>query len=381
MILKRVSFVWRALAGRLALSAASLAFVLILLELGLRTAGVAPKGPGDRVRTLRVGRALLLDCYPSNPRGYFDIDLRSPAVQARYAAGGLIQQFASTTPFAVEYRFNSQRFRGPEFKPKAAGTFRVAILGDSFTEGRGVREADALPSVLERVLNAGEPGRWEVLNCGRRGADFPALYETFEELLPESPDLVIYALVLNDVERAPGWDQAYPALNDWILDQHGRIDRDLPLGLARSRLARLLSERVKTYFMGRQTTRWYKDLYGDENRLGWERTQDYWQRMNRQLKENGGGFLIVSWPLLLGLEGDYPFASLHATIGHACLRLGIPYDDLLPVLRGQRSSALWAHPLDMHPNEIAHRQVAEHLAPLVRALASSRPLPSSPAAF
>ena len=41
-----------------------------------------------------------------------------------------------------------------------------------------------------------QPGTWEVRNCGRRGTDFPALYEAFEQILPYEPDLVIYALVL-----------------------------------------------------------------------------------------------------------------------------------------------------------------------------------------
>ena len=32
------------------------------------------------------------------------------------------------------------------------------------------------------------------------------------------------------------------------------------------------------------------------------------------------------------------------------------------------ASSLWVHPLDMHPNEVAHRLAAESLAPVVAAL-------------
>ena len=45
---------------------------------------------------------------------------------------------------------------------------------------------------------------------------------------------------------------------------------------------------------------------------------------------------------------------------------------LLPVLRGHDTPSLWAHPADWHPNALAHRLVAEALAPRVRAL---RPAP------
>ena len=52
--------------------------------------------------------------------------------------------------------------------------------------------------MLERRLNAAAPGRFEVLNCGRRGDDFPALYDAFREVLRHDPDIVVYGMVLND---------------------------------------------------------------------------------------------------------------------------------------------------------------------------------------
>jgi hypothetical protein len=38
--------------------------------------------------------------------------------------------------------------------------------------------------------------------------------------------------------------------------------------------------------------------------------------------------------------------------------------------RGRPSSTLWAHPADWHPNALAHRLVADALAPRVRAAAT-----------
>ena len=47
---------------------------------------------------------------------------------------------------------------------------------------------------------------------------------------------------------------------------------------------------------------------------------------------------------------------------------GIPQHDLLPVLQGQKTEALWVHPVDMHPNELAHRLAADSLVEPVLAL-------------
>jgi hypothetical protein len=84
--------------------------------------------------------------------------------------------------------------------------------------------------------------------------------------------------------------------------------------------------------------------------------------------------LVALWPLLVDLERDYPFADVHDKIGRVCEKADIPFVDLLPALRGQKTAALWAHPADWHPNELAHRLAAETLG---TARARARPLTRS----
>jgi hypothetical protein len=221
------------------------------------------------------------------------------------------------------------------------------------------------------LLNATEPGRWEVRNCGRRGADFPLLYERFEALARLAPDLVVYGMLLNDADQSPEFRARQRYLDDWILDRRHLAGTDEPtLPAPRSRLFALVADRLEGQRVGRETTRWYLEMYGDANRGGWERTQRYLRIMNRTLQRRGAAFLVAQWPLLVGLESGYPFEEPTAAIARACDEAKIPRLDLLTTLRGRPESSLWVSATDRHPNELAHRLAAEALAPVLRQLAA-----------
>ena len=361
--------------ANLALAAAAVAATLLAAELALRAAGYVPHRLRATARMVDVRWRMLLDCYPSNPRGYFDVDLTTAESRDRYfhLAPHRYDQVVQRDPYAVEFQYNSLRFRDVEPAPRPEGVRRVVIFGDSFTEGQGVKEADAYPRVLERLLNAGG-GRWEVRNCGRRGTDFPQLNAVFEDALKYSPDVVVYAMVLNDADRTPEFQARQSYVNDWILDR-GMLQDGRPApgpGPLDSRLKSLVADRIETWRTGRATARWYHEMYGAPNRVGWERTQGYIREMNRRTLAEGGRFLVASWPLMVHLEGDDPFADVTETIARFCLAAGIPRHDLRGAFRGRRTEALWVHPVDMHPNEVAHRLAAESLVPPVRALVSAR---------
>jgi len=357
--------------ANLTLAAGSLLVVFLLLEVALRLVGFAPERHLATRRIVDAGWTRLLDCYPSNPRGYFEIDLDDPDTRERYLsiAPNRFDAIARWHPWAVESRYNELRFRDVPPEPKAPGVYRIAIAGDSFTEGQGVKAEQTLARVLEELLE--EPGSrsFEVLNCGRRGLDLPELMASFEGALLYEPDLVIYALTLNDAVRSPEFQARQTYINDWILDREQLPDEETePPGRLRSRTFDLVADRLSAWRVGRETTRWYLDMWGEGNPEGWARTQELIREMDRRSNRQGARFLVVVWPLFVGLEGPYPFEAPHETLGRFCLGSGVPFFDLLPVFRGRRSSELWVHPVDRHPNEIAHRMAAEAVLPVVRQL-------------
>lgn len=311
-----------------------------------------------------------LDCYPSDPRGYFDLDLRDGATRARFETLGVrrVEDCARYAPHAVELRYNSLQFREREPPPRRSGVRRVAVLGDSFTEGQGVKEEDAYPRVLEAALNAAGKG-WEVLNYGRRGADFPALEDTFEEILAHDPDVVVYGMLLNDCETSEQFRAHHPWVTGMLEGPRHKLvlmSGPPPFG---ARTALFVRRRMDQYRLDRAMRAWYAELYGEVNREGWLRSQAAIERMHRRMALRGGRFLVATWPVLAHLDREYPFRAAHETVGRFCHASGIAWVDLLPALQGREAQDLWVHPHDPHPNALAHRLVAESLAPTVSRLA------------
>lgn len=361
----------RRAAASLALLLGSLAACVLLLELLVR-AGLLPEGEPATRRMVDARWTTLLDCYPSNPRGYFAIDLRQPASAERYRrlAPLRFEEVARGHPWAVESRYNGLRFRDAEPAPKTPGVLRVLVLGDSFAEGQGVKEEHTLARQLGRILGESAPGRFEVRSAARRGLDFPELSEAFASAVEAyAPDVVVYALTLNDAVQPPEFRARQGFVNDWILDRQRPPDAARePRGL-RLRSLEFLRERVDALRVGRATTAWYLDMWSERN-PGWRETGERLVAMQRRLAARGGRLLVAPWPLFVGLESRYPFGLAHDAIARLCLSAGIAHHDLLPAFRGRRSAELWVHPVDHHPNEIAHRLAAESLAPLVITLAA-----------
>jgi lysophospholipase L1-like esterase len=357
----------REILGRFLLAAGAFAVVFLCCEAAL---GVIPAFPGGVLNVYNRTTTAGLDCYPTNPRGYFELDLRDPATRDRFESLRVrrVEDCATYAPHAVASSYNSLQFRDREFGPRRPGVRRVAILGDSFTEGQGVKERDAYARVLEGVLNA-QRSSWEVLNFGRRGADFPALANTFEEILEFDPDVVLYGMGLNDCEPSDAFRARHAYVTEMLegpRQKPVRVAGPPPFG---TRTALFVQGRLQRRSVDRAMRAWYAELYGERNREGWTRTQESIDAMNRRMRLRGGHLLVATWPVLAHLDGGYPFREAHEAIGRFCHGAGIAWLDLLPTLHGRTAEELWVHPLDPHPNEVAHRMAAHALAPAISGLA------------
>ncbi len=341
---------------------------MLLAEVALRLIFGGPARWAQPLLLEREDKRVGLDVYPDNPRGYFDVDLTDPEVRSEWRDRGVsrVDEVATTTPYAVAFEYNEQLCRHGEVGPKDSSTPRIVFIGDSFTEGQGVRQQDTFAAQLDQQLD----GRAEVINCGRRGHDFPMIHEFFTQRLDLEPDLVVYAMILNDPVQSEEFHARQAFLNDWILDRRRMYtDGDLPQrSFFDPRLLALFTEFLEERRVGRETTQWYLEMFDEPNREGWEATQDHIEQMRSEMTDRGGELLVVLLPLLVSLEGDYPFALLSETISDALESRGVPFHDTTPALFGQSSSDLWVHPADRHPNEVGHRLIADNVRPVIEAM-------------
>jgi hypothetical protein len=359
----------RAAAGRAALLAAGVSLAVGTAECAVRIAGLAPERYHRPAHLENPEKTAGIDAYPTNPRGYFDLHLSDAATRARLGALGIagVDGIARRAPHAVEQRYNAHRCRDRDPGVALPGVPRVLVLGDSFTEGQGVREEDAFPRQLERLLLArGRPV--EVLNCGRRGRDFPVLYTAFGELTAAyAPDVVLYAMVLNDPVQSEELRSRQAFLNDWILDRRSWLPDDEPGEASGLRLWALARDRVEGVRVAAATTRWYEEMYGPENQAGWAETRGYLASMRDGMTARGGQLVVALLPLLVSNRGAYLFAGPAAEVGRACAEAKIRFADLADSVRGVAPEALWVHAVDMHPNARAHGLFAASLVSLVEA--------------
>jgi hypothetical protein len=177
-------------------------------------------------------------------------------------------------------------------------------------------------------------------------------------------------MVLNDAVQSPAFRQSQGYLNDWMtlrgrLTHNGGVEA--PLAWYAPRLWAFVRDRWESRQVSIESTRCYRDMYGDPNRDGWRETQFLIRSMDAQARARQTRFVVALWPWLVDLQRGYPFAEAHATIRRFCQDAGITFLDLSEALRGQPAESLWVHPVDWHPNEHAHRLVAEALAPVVAA--------------
>lgn len=102
----------------------------------------------------------------------------------------------------IDYTTNAYGFRDVELveKKKPENTVRIAIFGDSFTEGWGVPQADIIAYRLRAYL-AQKPGRkYEVINFGHSSSGPGFAYCVYDRIAKDyQPDIVIFnSFVGND---------------------------------------------------------------------------------------------------------------------------------------------------------------------------------------
>ena len=119
---------------------------------------------------------------------------RNPVVGSTYLRNFEEMVYDEESDREVLIRTNGEGFRGPD-RPyqAAAGTRRVAVIGDSFIAAVACFEEETLVAQLEQMLQSSHPGvKWEVMNFGLDASSTAQELVLYREVVSQySPDLVI----------------------------------------------------------------------------------------------------------------------------------------------------------------------------------------------
>lgn len=323
---------------------------LIVIEVGLLLSGVNNDYRGSGTTILipeRGGPTELSECghvpyatlrmqFPTNPRRYFSA-----------------QNTLDHTMNSVGWRDNEHPVKKP------AGTFRILGLGDSYLYGQGVKSRDRCLDRLPELLKHEWPkADFETINTGQPGYNTAKELSTLKQCgWQYSPDLVILHFVPNDIE--PDIYTKRPKVeffaeynnsflgSDW-LSQH-------------SELWALARRKVWGQIKGQAYIRQSIDSFVSQPEK-WENCRHSLSEIAEQCQQHDVGLLVVVFPFFINLNGDYPFQIIHDRVKAFCAESKIHCLDLRDEFRSYSGPELWVHPVDQHPNEIAHGLAAKAIA-------------------
>jgi lysophospholipase L1-like esterase len=373
----------RRLAARTLLLAAGLALGLAAAELAVRLLRPQP--------VMVVSRGL----YQADPPRRYRL------------APGFRGRLTNRVEFDTRVETDAAGLRGPEAGPRRPGVLRVLALGDSFTFGVGVEQAEAWPARLAAHLAAaGQPA--QALNAGAPGFGVPDEVAWLAKWgLPLDPDVVAIAVFVGndlqdaapDVPKVEVVDGALvlqgegkPSLGRWLY-YHSHLfvllKSGLPAGVGRRLRAAL--GRPEPWEV--RELRLEFDLYGEKlppslraGAAATERAVGELARLARSRRFRPVALLIPSEPQVdpaawrqvlarLGLDpaGYDPgrptrlFAGMFERAGVPVLDLTRPLADA--VARGERVY----YPIDKHLTAAGQDLVARQAAAFLRALEPTAP--------
>lgn len=225
-----------------------------------------------------------------------------------------------STEFNTHYQINSIGLRDREYGEKGPDTFRILMLGDSFTEGDGVESNETFSKVLEARLNSEQrPLHYEVVNAGV-GSYSPLLEYVYlkREGLLLKPDLVILNLDLSDFYDDINYTQSLTldaqglplavTPNGFWAKQAGIMASIKDFFKDHTRLYNFIRLRIDRYIEGaRHEGNFTGDLRYDKYAMfrknssaadekEWKLTYHYIELVRDLLRERGIGFLLNVYP-------------------------------------------------------------------------------------
>ena len=237
---------------------------------------------------------------------------------------------------------------------KPADTTRIAIVGDSFTFGPKMQFFDAFPFKLQTLFNLNKDAKKiEVRSYGTPGAGTKEEISLVENAIKAQSDLIILEITLNDPQLEP-YRKTPPDFDPQ------RTTSRIKKILFHSALYRFIATRIFNYQSYQRYIDYTEGLFHDKATR--ENFENSFRAIAALAKKNNTPLVVMTLPLFDFDFKAYPVKNIHEEIGILAKSESIPYLDTLPAFNDTDNVRLEVVPgKDNHPNEIAHRIIAESL--------------------
>jgi lysophospholipase L1-like esterase len=359
-----------------------------LLRVGLIQCGIATAVLGLVELALRVGTGGPLGLF----QGWF------PGRAGLYPENSEIAM-PGVVPWLI--RTNRWGFRGEDLPmARTPGMARIAMLGDSVTDGFFVDNEDTYPAMTaSRLRTAG--ARAEVINAASGGASIDTELAVLRDAVtPFHPDVAVLTFVTNDVAALSGLDDKMllrkslgqrsraqtllrqvvveTALGEWLFDSYLRwrspaynrstlatriqVDRrpdryQLPEGSDFAQNSKRFMERFKG-----GDALLLSDHPSSEVQILIQRYLLAWDVFTQQAREREMTPVFVYFPAYPQIYDPASSMLMRDRLEEHCRSKGVPFLDLTPALRAQGKAVLHLAPSDYHLNPEGNRVIGTALA-------------------
>jgi hypothetical protein len=302
----------------------------------------------------------------------------------------------SEKEYQVTLRTNANGFRANRdyAAEKPEGIVRVAVLGDSFTEGSGVQNGETFPDVMQEELGAS----YEVLNMGVGN------YGTVNEVaflkhygLNYHPDVVILAMflgndIVNNNSRIPRPSLSGPGGSQNPSDGKARL-----FVRVRSQICSLIKSLYAYQFISKRfyallTAFGMRDFYGGKLAYdymivkrdtpdvvsGWKYTRSDLQELKEICRQNGARLIVVliplrdqviddNWDKIVPLHPFYDRDKPQRILNGILRESNMDVVDLLPLMRKAKEKNTFYYQRDIHCTSAGYRFIGETISRYLKA--------------
>jgi hypothetical protein len=295
------------------------------------------------------------------------------------------------------YRFNSCGHRAAmECGPKALGTYRIVMVGSSYTMGAGVSEPETFAALLPADLSRRTGRKVELYNEGMMWGSPYSIDLRFGQVLAAKPDMILWILTPWDIKNSsramPG--PAMPVKRGFmratrqrvqealaresISDAVSDISEGLSISLAGTRSGLLLqhffyesqTQYVKLYLLGGDDPGFLRAQPSAEMKSLIQKTDFYAADIEARAIAAGVPLVAVLVPnraqAAMISMGEWPAGydpyELSDEIRRIVVSRGGTYIDILPAYREIANSEQGYFPVNGHPNAGGHATIAKLIA-------------------